>query len=213
MTEPVKRRTYTSALRTEQARRTRQLIVEAADDLLVSLGYARTTIKEIALRAGVAPDTVYAIFGSKVRVLTAVLDLQLAPRGEASIIETAEPRAVRDEPDQRRQLHMFARGVAGVSARSRPIFEVLRTAAAVEPEVGEVFAEMEKHRLANMRQVARWFARRGPLKVSTARAGEIIWALASPDVGRMLCDVLGWSQAQHAAWLEDMLSYALLPQD
>jgi AcrR family transcriptional regulator len=211
MSKPVKRRAYTSALRTEQAARTRRLILQAAADMFVSAGYARTTIKDIASRAGVAPDTVYATFGTKVRVLTAVIDMRLAPGGEASIMDTAGPGAVRDELDQRRQLHMFARDMAGISARIRPIFEVLRTAAAVEPEVGEVFAEMERNRLAHMKQVTGWLARRGALKVGRVRAAEIIWALTSPDVGRMLCDVQGWSEVQHAAWLEDTLTCALVP--
>ncbi|HEY6425681.1 MAG TPA: TetR/AcrR family transcriptional regulator [Acidimicrobiales bacterium] len=211
MSKPVKKRPYVSALRQEQAARTRSSIVEAASELFVSAGYARTAIKDVATRAGVAPDTVYATFGNKVRVLTAVLDMRLAPGGEASIMDTAEPQAVRDEHDQLRQIHLFARDMAEISARIRPIFEVLRTASAVEPEVAQVFADMEQHRLAHMRQVARWLARRGPLKTSTDRAGEIIWALASPDVGRMLCDVQGWSKAQHATWLEAMLVCALLP--
>ena len=72
---------------------------------------------------------------------------------------------------------------------------------------------MERHRLAHMRQLAGWFARRGPLGVSRDRAADILFVLASPDVARMLCDVRGWSQAQHAAWLETMLSCALLPED
>jgi AcrR family transcriptional regulator len=211
MSKPVKKRSYVSALRQEQAARTRRSIVEAASELFVSVGYARTSIKDIATRAGVAPDTVYATFGNKVRVLTAVLDTRLAPGVEASIMDTAEPQAVRDEHDQRRQIHLFARDMAEISARIRPVFEVLRTASAVEPEVAQVFAEMERHRLAHMRQVARWLARRGRLKTSTDRAGEIIWALASPDVARMLCDVQGWSKAQHATWLEEMLVCALLP--
>ncbi len=213
MAEPVKRRTYRSALRTEQAALTRRLIVEAAAEVFVDFGYARTTIKEIASRAGVAQDTVYATFGTKARVLTAVLDLRLVPGGEPSIMATAGSLALRDEPDQRQQLHRFARGMASISARIRPMFELLRTAAAVEPEVEEAFAEMERQRLAHMRQIAHWIAARGPLKTSPERAGEVIWALTSPDMGRMLCDVQGWSEAEHAAWLEDMLAYALLPSD
>jgi AcrR family transcriptional regulator len=180
--------------------------------LFVSEGYARTTVRAIAERAGVAQDTVYAIFGSKVNVLTAVLNVRLAPSGQASVMDRPESRAVRDEPDPRRQLHRFAYDMAAVSARIRPVYEVLRTAGAVEPEVGEVFADMERHRLAHMRQLAGWFARRGPLRVSRDRAAEILWVLASPDVARMLCDVRGWSQAQHAAWLETMLTCALLPE-
>lgn len=213
MSKPVKRRPYVSALRQEQAARTRMLITEAAAELFVSEGYARTTVRAIAERAGVAPDTVYAVFGSKIGVLTAVLNARLAPSGEASVMDRAESRAVRDEPDQRSQLHRFAQDMAGVSAQIRPIYEVLRTAGAAEPEVGQVFAEMERHRLAHMRQLAGWFARRGPLAVSRDRAADILFVLASPDVARLLCDVRGWSQAQHAAWLETMLSCALLPAD
>lgn len=212
MPDPVKRRQYVSALRKEQAARTRMLIVDAAAGLFVSEGYARTTVRAIAERAGVAQDTVYASFGSKVNVLTAVLNARLAPSGEASVMDRPESRAVRDEPDPRRQLHRFAYDMAAVSARIRPVYEVLRTAGAVEPEVREVFAEMERHRLAHMRQLAGWFARRGPLRVSRDRAAEVLWVLASPDVARMLCDVRGWSQAQHAAWLETMLTCALLPE-
>jgi AcrR family transcriptional regulator len=213
MNEPVKRRPYVSALRKEQAARTRMLITEAAAGLFVGEGYARTTVRAIAERAGVAPDTVYAVFSSKVGVLTAVLNARLAPSGEASVMDRAESRAVRDEPDQRRQLHRFAHDMAGVSAQIRPIYEVLRTAGAAEPEVGQVFTEMERHRLAHMRQLAGWLARRGPLGVSQDRAADILFVLASPDVARMLCDVRGWSQAQHAAWLETMLRCALLPED
>jgi AcrR family transcriptional regulator len=213
MNKLVKRRPYVSALRKEQAARTRMLITEAAAGLFVSEGYARTTVRAIAERAGVAPDTVYAVFGSKVGVLTAVLNARLAPSGEVSVMDRAESRAVRDEPDQRRQLHRFAHDMAGVSEQIRPIYEVLRTAGAAEPEVGQVFTEMERHRLAHMRQLAGWFARRGPLGVSQDRAADILFVLASPDVARMLCDVRGWSQAQHAAWLETMLSCALLLED
>jgi AcrR family transcriptional regulator len=209
MSKPVKRRPYTSALRKEQAALTRRLIVDAAAELFLSLGYARTTIKEIASLAGVAPDTVYAAFGTKAQVLTAVLDTRL----QASIIDSAQPLAVRDEPDQRRQLSMFAQDMAAISARVRPIFEVLRTAAAVEPEVGQLFAEFEQNRLANMKTAAKWIARRGPLKVSRDRAAEIIWAIASHDVARLLCDVRGWSQAEHATWLESTLTSAILACD
>ncbi len=105
---------------------------------------------------------------------------------------------------------MFARDMAAISTRIRPIFEVLRTAVGSEPEVKEVFVVMEGNRLAHMKQVAGWLAQRGPLKTSPDRAGEIIWALASPDVGRMLCDVQGWSEAEHAAWLESALVCGLL---
>jgi hypothetical protein len=47
--------------------------------------------------------------------------------------------------------------------------------------------------------------------VDVDRAAETIFALASPDVARMLCDGRGWSTEQYADWLEDSLVRALLP--
>ena len=210
MSNPVKKRSYKSIVRREQAARTRSLIIDAAAELFTTQGFARTTIRAIAELAGVAPDTVYAIFGSKVRVLTALIDARLAPPGVANVMDRPEARTVRDEPDQRHQLRLFARDIAALSSRVRPIYEVLRTAGAGEPEVRTVFSEMEEHRLANMRRVAEWFAARGRLRLDTERAAEVIWVLASPDVARMCCEVRGWSEAEHAAWLEDMLVSALL---
>ena len=60
-----------------------------------------------------------------------------------------------------------------------------------------------------MQLYARWFAARGPLADERRRAGETIFAIVSPDVGRLLCDELGWSRKQHAAWVADMLKRGL----
>jgi hypothetical protein len=54
---------------------------------------------------------------------------------------------------------------------------------------------------------------RSALRIDVDRAGQIIWALASPDVARMFCDGQGWTQEQYAEWLEDALVRVLLPDD
>jgi AcrR family transcriptional regulator len=204
-------RKYSSAVRDEQAARTRARILDAASELFLERGYARTTMKDIADLAGVARDTVHAVFGSKARVLTALIDLRLVPDGSvANVTQRADAQAVRDEVDQRRQIELFAKFITVLSIQLRPVFEILRTASAVEPEMANVFEEMDRFRMDNMQIYAKWIAARGPLRVSTKRAGEIIWALASPDVGRMLCDELGWTQTQHATWLSDTLIRTLL---
>ena len=211
---PVKKRAYSSPVRQEQAALTRARILDAAGDLFLSEGYGRTTIRRIAQAAQVSPDTVYAVFGTKARVLTALIDRRLAPAtGVENVLDRPEATAVRDESDQRRQIHHFAHDMAAVSTRVRPVYEILRTAAAVEPEMASIRAEMDAYRLRNMRQAAEWIAARGPLRVSVERAGEIIWTLASPDVSRMFCDDRGWSQDEYAQWLEDTLVGVLLPAD
>jgi AcrR family transcriptional regulator len=209
MVEPVKR-AYKSAVREEQAALTRTRILEAAAELFTAQGYGRTTIREIATSAGVVPETVYANFGSKARLLTALLDLRLAPEGQASILDRPETQAMREERDPRHLLHLFAQDYAAMSERVRPVSEILRTAKAVEPEIALVRDEIEGHRFAYMRTIAHWLEAVGDLRVPLDRAAEIIWVLASPDVGRMLCDVRGWSRDQYAEWLEDTLAHALL---
>ncbi|HEX4980270.1 MAG TPA: hypothetical protein VFV63_01150, partial [Ilumatobacteraceae bacterium] len=130
----------------------------------------------------------------------------------ANVMDRPEARAVRDEPDQHRQVHLFARDMAATAARVRGVFEILRTASAVEPEMAAIHAEMNGYRLDNMRRVAGWIAEHGPLRVDVDRAAEIIWVLASPDVATLLCDGRGWTVDQHAEWLEDMLVRTLLPE-
>ena len=212
MVKPVNKRSYNSRIRQEQAEQTRARILEAAADLFLEAGYARTSIKAIAEKAGIAPDTVYATFGSKVRVVTALIDKRLVPDGAVgSVRDRPDVQAIQTERDQRRQLEMFAKIFTRISADLRPIFEILRTASAVEPESAAVLEEMEHFRLQNMCLYAGWIAERGALRCDVQRAGEIMWALASPDMGRKLCDELRWSQSQHAAWLAETLIQTLLP--
>jgi AcrR family transcriptional regulator len=206
------KRKYSSAVREEQAARTRLRILDAASELFLERGYARTTMKDIAAQADVARDTVHAIFGSKARVLTALIDLRLVPDGTVTnVTQRPDAQAIRDEVDQRKQIELFAKFITGISTELRPVFEILRTASAVEPEMAKVFQEMDRFRMNNMQTYTKWIANRGPLRVSTRRAAEIIWALASPDVARMLCDEIGWTESQHARWLSDTLIRALLP--
>ena len=66
-------------------------------------------------------------------------------------------------------------------------------------------------------------ALRGLSSPETARGGTIfgivgmvlaiLTTLASPEVGRMLCDELGWSERAHARWLADALARTLLAED
>ncbi len=208
----VKRR-YDSPVRQEQAAATRARIVAAAGALFEARGYARTSIRQIAADAGVAPDTIYATFGTKPRVLTAVIDDRLAAgTGVGNVMERPEALAVRDEPDQRRQVQLLADDLSRVVERVGPVFELMRTAASVEPAMAKVFAEMQGYRLKNMSVAIGWLAARGPLRLSLEDAAETLWILAAPDTARMLRDGRGWTRERYAAWLADSLTQVLLPK-
>ena len=65
MDESVKKRSYNSPRRQEQARETRKRILEAAQRLFVSEGYVAATLPEVAREAGVSPATITVAFGTK----------------------------------------------------------------------------------------------------------------------------------------------------
>ena len=144
---PVDARGYNSPVRREQATRTRQRILNAAAVAgFPDRGHGATSIRAIAEAAQVAPDTVYATFGSKARLLTALIDNRLAPGGESSILDRPQVQMMRDERDPRRFLRLFARDYATMAERVRPVSEVLRTAKAAEPEMAAVRDEIEGYR-------------------------------------------------------------------
>ena len=114
MGDPVKRRGYVSPLRAERARRSRSRIVAAAIRLFLADGYARTTIAAVAAAAGVSADRVFHLFGSKRELLRAAMDASVGGDDrDVPFLERAEPQAMRRETDQRRQIAMFAAGMAG----------------------------------------------------------------------------------------------------
>ncbi len=63
--------------RADRAARTRQRILDAAGQCFATNGFAKTTVEEIALRAGVSKALVYHRFRSKEEILEAVLERTL----------------------------------------------------------------------------------------------------------------------------------------
>ena len=72
--EVKEKRAYNAALRREQAQLTRERILDAARRLLVRGTYSSVTMEEIAREAGVAYQTVYAIFRTKLGLAHAMVE-------------------------------------------------------------------------------------------------------------------------------------------
>jgi AcrR family transcriptional regulator len=211
----IKKRAYSSALRTEQALQTRTRVITAAQQLFLERGYPKSTITAIAERSGVAADTVYHLFGSKSALLKEVLDVAIAgDDADQAVLDREEPQAMRAEPNQRKQLALFAAGMSRQLERVRPIDDILRTAAAADTDAAELRADLQlRQRRSAMTTVVEWIAERGPLRDGTTieHGAAIVWTLTSSEVHQMLRDVWGWSAQNYRDWLGDSLTYALLP--
>jgi ATP-dependent DNA ligase len=67
------------------------------------------------------------------------------------------------------------------------------------------------HRRIVDRSIAVWVSEREAAAVDPEVAGaDVLWAVASPDVGLMLRGARGWSRPQHERWLRDTLNRSLL---
>jgi AcrR family transcriptional regulator len=207
------RRPYRSQLRAEQAALTRLRILDAAGDLFAERGYVATTIDAVAERAGVAADTVYASFGNKKGVLSAVVDLRVTGSAEGSDVLAGEgPRAVRHASDQRQMLAGFAADIAPRVERVRPIDDVLRSAAVIDTDIADLRSRMQENRFIKLREFITWLRAIGPLRedMEIEEATATAWTLTSPEVNRMLRDVRGWSSEQYVQWLSATLAHVLL---
>ena len=71
------KRRYNSKRRQAQARETRRQITEAARMLFTERGYSGATIEAIAQEAGVATETVYAVFGNKRAILVHLVNISV----------------------------------------------------------------------------------------------------------------------------------------
>src|SRR6476660_5612155 len=109
-------RTYRSPQREEQARRTRQRVVDAATALFLRRGYAGATVPAIAAEAGVSVPTVELLFGAKARLLKAAIDVAIA--GDDEPVPVLE-RSWADTARKARTAAEFLAVVAGVIAAAQ----------------------------------------------------------------------------------------------
>jgi AcrR family transcriptional regulator len=208
------KRRYDSTRRQAQARETRQQILEAARRLFTLRGYAGTTVEAVAREAGVAVETVYVTFKSKRTMLTRLVDQAVGGDDEPKpLLDRPGPQRVRVEPDQRRQIALFARDMAEIMGRVGPLFAVMRAAAPTEPEIAELLRRLLATRHTNMRVFVQWLERNGPLRagLSTDEAADAVWTLSSAEVYQLLTVDRGWPAEYYEHWLGETLIALLLP--
>jgi AcrR family transcriptional regulator len=204
------RRPYRSERRREQAEETRERVLEAAARLFIARGFESATISAIAAEAGVAPETVYAGFRNKRTLLGELIRAAVRGNDGAPVPEQAGPRAVAAASDQREQLRLFAADISRRLERVGPLVEVLTAAARSEPELADLLAKIHAERLENLRTFVGALAANGPLRLEPSAALDTVWALASPDLHRLLTRTRGWTRKRYCEWLASSLATLLL---
>ncbi|MCW2601558.1 MAG: DNA-binding protein [Frankiales bacterium] len=200
-------------LRRAKAAATRVAIIQAASRLFPAHGYEGTSVQAVADSAGVSRATVFNSVGGKAQLLKAAYDV--ATVGDDLPIplpQRPELMAVRDEPDQRRAISLYAAVIAGIGERLSAIYEVFRAASVSDPEIGDLWADIQQQRLQGARGFVTILSSKGRLRagLDLAQAGDIVWALIDASLYHRLCHDRGWSRADFERWLAASLESQLL---
>ena len=200
------RRSYNSALRQEQARLTRQRIVEAGRRLLAQGTYSAVTMEEIAVEAGVSYQTVYAVFGNKLRVAQAIIDEGWPHIAEAlNLIEEA-----RQSDDPEVWLRVAARVARRVLEVCADLPRFMRESG--DPTLRARYQQMEDQRYADYQELSDMLERSGRLRkgLSAEEARSVLWGLTGADWYCLLVFQRRWKPARYEEWLAQALIDLLL---
>ncbi len=192
-------------LRAERAEVTRRRIADAARRLFASSGYGATTMRGIAAEAGVAVQTVYAVYGSKAGILRTLRDAAVA-QPEAAAAYAAALEAV----SAAGSLDLFVRSIRLRWELAGDIVTILGAAALTDPAISDEIDAALRARRRGVTAFAEVLVERFLLAVEPARAAAILLALTMPEVHSELVGVHGWSSDAYEAWLVAAIRRELL---
>lgn len=184
----------------------RRKILAAARTLFTTAGYASTTIKAIAVEAGVAVQTVYFVFGNKRSILAALLDVSIA--GDDEPVPTLERQWVADAVaarDPMEQLRIHVHASRQVLDRVGPVLLAVRAAAGADAEVAQLWATTCAHHETVLRHLMTALA--GKVEaLDVERCVDIGLVLLAPESHDLLLNERGWSATDYEHWVVESLA-------
>lgn len=197
-----------------RTRLARAAVVQAARTLFLDRGYAGTTIEAISGASDVPAATVYRLFSSKLGILKALIDVSIAGDDQAVPLQDRDSaRELLAGTDPRKQLTGFAGMCREINARSGAVYQILLSASGSDPGAAALLSEYTRQRQEGQGRIARSLARAGALPPALTQrdAADIIHALMSPELYRLLVSDRGWAPERYQQWLAGTLISQLLP--
>ncbi len=192
-----------------RTRLARRAVVGAARALFLERGYQATTVDAISEHADVPTATVYRLFSSKLGILHALLDVSIAGDDQAlSLAERPEVAAVFAELDPHKLLAGFAGVAVTINPRSSDVYRILSSAADSDPAAAKLLADFQRQRDDGQGRIARSLAKARALRpgLREGDAADLIHALMSPELYRLLVIDRSWSLERYEEWLASTLA-------
>jgi TetR/AcrR family transcriptional regulator of autoinduction and epiphytic fitness len=209
-------RGYRSPRREMQARRTRARIIAAAAQRFLAHGYAGTTMRAVALDAGVALPTVELAFRTKARLLKAVIDVAIAgDDDQVAMLDrqwAKRAESIAGPPDF---VAAFARVLAGSAERAAGLAATALEAARADEDIATVAAQLMSQREVMASWLVDGIMHRSALREGTDRAAAVdtVWTLMDPVVFCRLTGDRHWTTAHFERWFTDSVTRLVLSAD
>ena len=197
------KRPYNTALREKQARATRDGILDAARRLLAAGTYSSVTMADVARTAGVAYQTVYGIFGTKVQLAEALIASGFAHIPEAMKLFDS----LRDSPVDEQSVRIAAHAVRVILEPCADLVRFIHESGDPVLLAGYRAREQVRHRSVVESRVAENLKRTGRLRanLTPSEAVDVIWAMSGADLYNKLVLERGWTADRYEEWLADAL--------
>ena len=207
------KRGYHAPRRAAHAAATRHAVLAAARELFVSRGYTATSVAEIATRAGVSVDTIYATVGRKPILLRELVETALSGTDQAvPAIQRDYVIRVGQAATAREKIEIYAGAIGGIQQRLGPVFLALRDAAISDPDCAALWRRISQRRAANMRLFAADLRSTGQLRpdLSDDEVADIVWSMNAAEYWVLLVHDRGWSPGRFTTWLADAWTRLLI---
>jgi AcrR family transcriptional regulator len=207
------KRSYDASGRREQARARRRAVVVAAKALFERDGFRPTTIAAVAERAGVSAESIYKGFGTKASLAKAVFDFVIAGDDEpVPVWRRSEADAVRAEPDVRRKIMLYARGLATRQQRSAKVQMLIRDGGRTDETLAALWRQLLAERLTGMTMLGRHLIESGPLRkgIELDEVRDVLWTYTAVELYELLALERGWPLDRYAEWIGHAITAALL---
>ena len=203
----VKKRSYNSETRVEQASLTRSRILNCAKKLFQKEGFEAVTIENLARTADVSASTVYSLFQSKCGILRALMDEALPDNQREALV-----KEVTLEKPVKERLAIAAKISRQIYDAEKNQMTIFQGASVLAPEFKELEQEREKRRYLRQEETIKMMVKEKSLMkdLTIDKARDILWAFTGRDLYRMFVVEQGWTSDEYENWLADLLVKMLL---
>ena len=189
----------------------RAQVVRTATELFIRRGYVATTLTDIAAGAGVAVQTIYSTYSSKVGVLAAAHDVALAGDDEPiPLADRAWFGQLAASATARDAWHAALAEMHLRTARVAPLYRVM-LAAEADADVAALMDTLRSQRNTfSHLLVDQILSRPGAEHADRERLAAVIYAVESVETYTLFVTEAGWTLQQWRDWVNTTVERELV---